>query len=160
VEVINSIIMKEWEELPMTYSKMLGQYKRVGVETAGTTELVVMCYEKALEMLRSAKRSFEEKEFEKKGKALKKALEVINTLQSTLDMEKGGQIAKNLEAIYIYLTRRLLEGDIRKDLTAFDEAVRILSELKEAWEAIASPSQSKPGAIREAGNASLSQIAA
>jgi flagellar secretion chaperone FliS len=144
----------------MTYSRMLGQYKRVGVETAGTTELVVMCYEKALEMIRSAKRFYEEKEFEKKGKALEKALEVINALQSNLNMEKGGQIATNLQAIYIYLTRRLLEGDIRKDLTAFDEALRILSELKEAWAAIASPSRSKPEAIREAGGVTVDQIAA
>lgn len=144
----------------MTYSRMLGQYKRVGVGTAGKSELVVMCYEKAIEMVRSAKRFYEEKEYEKKAKALQKSLEVINTLQSCLDMEKGGQIARNLEAIYIYLTRRLLEGDIRKDLTVFDEAVRILSELKEAWEAIAFPSNTKQEPVRETPNAGMSRIAA
>jgi flagellar protein FliS len=146
----------------MTYSKILGQYKRVGVETAGRLDLVVMCYEKALEMLRHAKKHYEEHQFEEKAKKLQKALEIINTLQSCLDFEKGGAIAKNLDGIYIYLTRRLLEGDIKRDLTVFDEAIRILGDLGDAWQSIASGGQNKfeKIAIPDRSETNVSQIAA
>ena len=122
----------------MTYSRRLGQYKKVGVETAGKLDLVIMSYDKALEMLRHAKQHYVERRFEEKAADLKKALDIINSLQSAINFEKGGEIAKNLDSIYTYLTRRLLEGDSRKDMTVFDEAIRILSELGEAWRSIAS----------------------
>lgn len=131
----------------MTYGKLLGQYKKTNVETAGRLDLVVMCYEKAIEMLRQARDLYQEKQFEGKATKLKGAMEILNQLQCCLNFEKGGAIAKNLDAIYTYLTRRLLEGDIKKDLTALDEAIRILSDLKEAWQKIASEGGVEVGKI-------------
>jgi flagellar protein FliS len=130
----------------MTYKRMLGQYNRLNVETAGRLDLVLICYEKAIESLRQARKSYEENQFEQKARKLHRALQIVYELQGCLNLEKGGQIAHNLDAIYAYLTRRLLEGDVKKDLTAFDEAVKILSELKESWQGIA------PGnSVKEAG---------
>ncbi|MBN1625119.1 MAG: flagellar export chaperone FliS [Deltaproteobacteria bacterium] len=116
---------------------MSNNYKKTSIETAGKLDLVIMCYEKAIQLLMQAKNHFEMNEIEKKARKMQKALDILNELQSCLNMEKGGQIAKNLDAIYAYLTRRLLLGDIKKDLDAFNESIRILSELKEAWDEIA-----------------------
>lgn len=121
----------------MTYKKMIGQYRKTNVETAGRLDLVLMCYEKAIEFVGKARIHYEQGHYEEKANFLNKAMETINALQSCLDFEKGGQIAKNLDGLYSYVTRRLLEGDIRKDIKAFEEAHRILSELKEAWQQIA-----------------------
>jgi flagellar protein FliS len=130
--------MKEQEEKSMTYKRMVGQYNRLNVETAGRLDLVLMCYEKAIESLWQARKSYEESQYEQKARKLQRALNILQELQGCLNFEKGGQIARSLDAIYTYLTRRLLEGDIKRDLTAFDEAVKILSELKESWMGIAS----------------------
>jgi len=119
---------------------MLNQYQKTNVKTAGKMDLVILCYEKAIQFLVQARNAYEDGQFEKKTNALKKAMDIIEELNCSLDFEKGGQIAKNLDAIYNYLQRRLLEGDVNKDLTAFDEAIRIMGELKEAWESIASKS--------------------
>lgn len=118
------------------YGKMLAQYQRTKVETAGKMELIVMCYEKTLQALHEAKAFIEAKEYEKKSRKLKLALDIIHGLQASLNFEKGGQIAKNLDSIYSYVTRRLLQGDIQKEIAVYDECIRILSELKEAWEKI------------------------
>ena len=122
----------------MTYGRMLNQYRKTNVETAGKTDLVILCYEKAIQFLVQARNAYDDGEFEKKANALKKAMDIIEELNCSLDFEKGGQIAKNLDAIYNYLQRRLLEGDVNKDLTVFDEVIRIMGELKEAWETIGS----------------------
>lgn len=125
----------------MTYGKALGQYEKISVETAGRMDLVLLCYEKAIQHLDKSRALCEEKKYNEKLVTFDKALGIINELSAALDMEKGGEIAKNLDAIYNYLMRRLLQGDVKRDLTAYDEAIRILSGLREAWESIASESQ-------------------
>jgi flagellar protein FliS len=95
-----------------------------------------MCYEKAIQLLYRAKEHLQEQEIEKKVYEIKKVIDIINELNGALDMAKGGQIAINLQSIYSYLIQRILSGDINKDPSAYDEAITILSELKEAWEQI------------------------
>lgn len=122
----------------MVYGKVLNQYKRSNIETAGKLDLIIMCYERAIQLLAQVKDHILENEPAKKVLKLKKVLNIIAELQSCLNMEKGGQIARNLDSLYSYMTKRLLVGDIRKDSAVYDEAIRILSELKEAWQTIKS----------------------
>jgi flagellar protein FliS len=125
----------------MTYGRMLAQYRKTDVETAGRLDLVVMCYENAIRFLKQAKGHYESKAFEEKARALQKVLDIISELKGALNIEKGQKIAINLNAIYDYLLTSLLEGDIRRDLNAFESAIGIMAELKEAWETIASRSK-------------------
>ncbi len=127
----------------MTYGRMLAQYRRTDVETAGKLDLVLMCYENAIRFLKQAKGHYESNAFEEKARALQKVLDIISELKGALNLEKGQKIALNLDAIYDYLLTSLLEGDIRRDLNAFESAIRIMADLKEAWEAIASRSREK-----------------
>ena len=121
----------------MTYERLSSQYEKTEVETSGKLDLVIICYEKAIHFLMQAKSDFEKNRIEQKARKMQMALAIINELQSCLNIEKGGQVAKNLDSIYTYLTQKLLLGDIKKDLTAFDDAIGILNELKGAWEEIA-----------------------
>jgi flagellar protein FliS len=125
----------------MTYGRMLTQYRKTDVETAGKLDLVIMCYENAIRFLKQAMGHYESNAFEEKARALQKVFDIISELKSALDIEKGQRIAINLNSIYDYLLRSLLEADIRRDLDAFKSAIRLLAELKEAWESIASRSK-------------------
>jgi flagellar protein FliS len=125
-------------EEPMNCGRTISRYQKTNVVTSGKMDLIILCYETVIQNLHASKRFVEDGEFEKKAKALQKALNILNELQSCLSFEKGGQIAKNLDAIYTFITRRLLEGDVKKDLTAYDESIRILGELKQGWDGIAS----------------------
>ena len=117
----------------MTYGKQLLQYQKTNIETSSGVDLIVMCYEHAIRFLKQAKEHYERKEYIEKGKSLQRALDIIAELKLSLDFERGGEIARNLESIYNFLIKTLLEADINRKLQDFDNAVTILEELKNAW---------------------------
>jgi len=118
------------------HGKGIGAYQRTDVLTSEPKRLVMMCYDEAIRNLKIAKEKYLSGEYEAKGLALQKTLDIISELSCGLEFEKGGQIARNLQAIYNYMTRRLLTADAQVDLKGFDEVVHMLEELKGAWEAI------------------------
>jgi flagellar secretion chaperone FliS len=116
------------------YSNGIQNYRRTSILTADRTKLVLMCYEGAIDHLKMGKEKYLEKDFEGKAKDFIKAQDIINELLCSLDFEKGGAIAKNLDALYRYILSRLTHADIRKDMKAVDEVIWILGQLKSAWE--------------------------
>lgn len=125
----------------MNYGRTLGQYQKTSIETSNKLDLVIMCYDKAIECFTRAREYYSQKEYEKKGRAVQKGLDIIGQLQCSLDMENGGEIAANLDRLYSYIAHRVIQGDIRSDVSVFEEAVSLLTELKEAWEGIAGKQQ-------------------
>ena len=118
------------------YQSCIKAYQKTGVVTADPKRIVIMCYELAIVKLKNAKSHFELKEFEEKAKSLQTALEVIHELRQALDFKLGGEVAKNLDALYHYMSKRLLDGDLKKDTRAFDEVADMLEELLSAWKEI------------------------
>jgi flagellar protein FliS len=118
------------------YGKGIGAYTRTGVMTADPKKLILMCYEEAIRNLKIAKEKYASHEYEQKAQALKKAQDFIYMLNSSLDFEKGGEIASNLQALYQYIMHRLTESDLKRDLNAMDHIIWMLVELKSAWEEI------------------------
>lgn len=117
-------------------------YRNIGLETqldsASPHKLVVMLFDGALVAIANAQRHMENKEIAEKGKAISKAIDIIaNGLQSSLDLENGGDIGLQLEALYEYMGQRLLHANLRNDVAALKEVTALLQELKSAWEKIA-----------------------
>jgi flagellar protein FliS len=79
---------------------------------------------------------YQEKDYEAKCKALTKAMNIIDELLYSLDFEKGGSIAGNLRALYNYMTNRILQSDVNRDIEGIDEVIGILTELLSAWKEI------------------------
>jgi flagellar protein FliS len=102
-----------------------------------------MCYEGAIDSLKLAKEKVKEKNYEKKAKAIIKAQEIIDELLCSLDLEKGSTIASNLSGLYNYMLRRIIHGDINRDMKAIDEVIGILNELLSAWREVASKPESQ-----------------
>ena len=111
-------------------------YFTTDVLTADPQKLILMCYEGAIFQLRVAKNKIAGKDFEAKTKAINKTQNIISELTGVLDFEKGGAIAKNLDALYSYILRRLLDANLNNDTEAIDEVIGILHELESAWEQI------------------------
>ena len=118
------------------YQNGIRAYQETGVLTADPKRIVLMCYELAIRHLKKAKTHFELKEFEAKAKSLQTALNVIHELRQALDFKLGGEVAKNLDSLYLYMTIRLIKGDLKKDVKAFDEVADMLEELLSAWKEI------------------------
>lgn len=72
-----------------------------------------------------------------KGTAISKAIDIIsNGLAASLDIEKGGELAERLAALYEYMSSRLLWANLKNDLSALDEVATLLSEIQDAWRQI------------------------
>lgn len=115
------------------YGNRIDAYKQTNVMTADPKRLVLMCYEGAIRSLKIAREKLISGEYEQKGNAVQKTQDILSLLMQGLDFEKGKEIAMSLDALYNYMSRRLLEGDIKKDVKAFDEVIGILEELESAW---------------------------
>ena len=118
-------------------------YRKTNVVTSDPARLVIMCYEGAIDSLKLAKEKIKEKNYEKKAKAIIKAQDIIDELLCSLDFEKGSTIASNLSSLYNYMLRRILYGDVNKDIGAIDEVIRMLDELMSAWQEVASKPESQ-----------------
>ncbi|MGH8671482.1 MAG: flagellar export chaperone FliS [Burkholderiales bacterium] len=119
----------------------LAAYTKVEVET-GLTEadphkLVVMLFEGAIRAVAQARGHMLRGETAAKGEAISKAVAIIDEgLKLSLDLEVGGELAKNLSALYDYMSTRLIYGNLKNYIEPLDEVGRLLAELKTAWEAI------------------------
>lgn len=118
----------------------LAQYRKVGaqteVSTASPHRLIQMLLEGAIEKINLAKGYMENGEIALKSSHITWAISIIDGLRISLDKEAGGEIATNLEALYEYMTRRLLEAHLHNNPKILDEISGLLREIKSAWDAI------------------------
>ncbi len=112
-------------------------YKKQELMTASPARLVVMLYDRATQSLNDAIRAIELGDIERRWKSNKNANEVITHLAMTLDFEKGGQIAQNLNDLYKFMLRTLINVDVRNDPQAARDVIKLLEPLRESWDQIA-----------------------
>jgi flagellar protein FliS len=111
------------------------QENRVMTQTPG--RVVVMLYEGAVKFLKQAIREMEAGKYIEKGKSINRAVDIIQELNVTLNMEAGGEIAKNLRQLYTFMLDRLFQANMRKDADMIRETIKLLEELAEGWKAVA-----------------------
>ncbi|MDQ7032028.1 MAG: flagellar export chaperone FliS [Desulfonauticus sp.] len=104
-------------------------YLSTEVNTASRGDLVVLIFEAAIKYLKQAKEKIKEKDYAQKGILISKALDCIAELDESLNMEKGGEIAKNLHALYFYCQTRLLAANLHMDTKKIDEVIGILEQI-------------------------------
>lgn len=119
----------------------INAYKKVGVESkvigADPHQLISMLFQGALLAIANAKREMLHKEIAAKGKSISKAIAIIGEgLNASLDRRVGGELAQNLSSLYDYMVRRLVDANLKNDVTILDEVERLLTELTEAWDGI------------------------
>jgi len=113
-----------------------GAYKQTNYLTADPVKLVIMCYEKTIDSLKTAKGYYQTGQYEAKAKSVQKAQDIISELNMALNFKSGGEVAKNLDILYKYMLRRILEADINRNLNILDEVIWMLEELNSAWKQI------------------------
>jgi flagellar protein FliS len=113
-----------------------------GVSTADPHKLILMLFEGAILQIGTAAAALENKNIPAKGLAISKAIEIItNGLKVSLDFDAGGDLAQRLGALYDYMSQRLLYANLHNSRPAMDEVVKLLTELKGAWEEIGTTDQ-------------------
>lgn len=105
------------------------------VSSASPHKLILMLFDGALASIALAKSQIENRQVAEKGRSLSKAIAIIEEgLRLSLDKNVGGELAQNLDALYEYMSHRLLMANIGNDLSALEEVTRLLGLLRGAWE--------------------------
>lgn len=126
----------------MTYAKKRGVAKygkeavHADIAYASPHRLVQMLMEGVLDKIAIAKGQVERNDFEGKGKHIAWAISIVNGLRGSLDLDVGGDIATNLDDLYEYMARRLLEANTQNDTAILDEVSSLMLEIKSAWDAL------------------------
>lgn len=106
-------------------------YKKQDLETNSNTELVGRLFGAAAISLKTAAVDIGEKRLDKANDAIIKAQDIIASLKGSLDMHY--EVSGNLDSLYAYMLRRLMESNRNKDVTILNEVSGILLELRGTW---------------------------
>ena len=124
-------------------------YANVGLETgvvaASPHRLIVMLYEGAELAVRMAIKHMNEGDIAKKSAAISKAGSIITDgLRAALDPQQGGEIAQRLDALYDYMSQRLMLAHINNQTAPLEEVLGLLQELHGAWDQIGTAGKPAP----------------
>lgn len=106
---------------------------RATVETASPHKLISMLLEGALGSLAKAKGAIERNSIEERTSFLNKASEIVVGLKGSLDLEQGGEVAANLDALYDYMVSGILEANRNNDADKVQEIMNLMLEIKQGW---------------------------
>ena len=136
----------------MAYQNAYTAYQKTNVNTASQGRLVVLLYEGAVKHLKAALNLFGQDDklkpgdIEQFGIHLQKTQAIITELQVSLDMEKGGDIARNLMSLYVYFNEELMDATISHNKSKIEFVLTKIDDLAGAWRTIANSTANAPAA--------------
>src|SRR5947209_4203930 len=111
----------------------LMKYKTSSVQTASREKILLMLYEGAIKFTKLAIKAAEEKRIADRGMNIGRAYDIIMELNNTLDHKVGGEISKNLEALYIYMMDQYTKANISGKPEHLYNILKPLENLYEGW---------------------------
>lgn len=109
-------------------------YKTNSVTTASPGELTLMLYNGCLKFIHLAKQAMVENNIEAKNLNIQKAQNIVSELMVTLNMELD--VSKNMQSLYEYANRRLMEANIRQDSVILEEVEELITEFRDTWKQV------------------------
>ena len=107
------------------------QYQQNAVKSASRGELILMLYNGAVKFIRQGMKLAGEKNIQGAHNSLTRAQEIIAHLSATLNMDY--ELSSDLAALYAYINRRLMEGNMKKDQEILGEALGMVEGLRNTW---------------------------
>ena len=111
---------------------------------------VTMLYDKAIASLREAIQAIEAGDIQRRWSANNLAGQIIETLWATLDLERGGDIAANLDRLYAFMLRRLSDVDMKNDPKPAQDVIDLLEPLRQSWHELARRNEAEARAAQPA----------
>ncbi|GGC99205.1 flagellar export chaperone FliS [Halopseudomonas salina] len=117
------------------------QYQTVNVNAqvseAAPHRLIQMLLEGGLQRIAQARGAMQFGNIPLKGELIGKSMGIVSGLRDALDLEKGGEVAANLDSLYAYMLQRLSMANLHNDPAMLDEVAALLRDVKEGWDGIA-----------------------
>jgi flagellar secretion chaperone FliS len=109
-------------------------YQKTSITTASREKVLLMLYEGAIRFVKHAEVAMLDRKIAEKGKQISKATAIISELMATLDFKVGGQLAVDLESLYVFMIDKLIEGNINNDVECLRTVEQLLRTLYTAWQ--------------------------
>jgi len=109
------------------------KYQQTQVTTASREKILLMLYEGAIRFTKQAKAAMDAGKVAEKGTFISKATAILSELMATLDFKAGGQLAVDLENLYVFMIDKLIEGNINNDQKCLESVESLLMTLYQAW---------------------------
>jgi len=120
--------------------RALSQYGKVATRSEGDFasphRLVQSLMEGVLDKVATAKGCIQRQDLAGKSAQITWATSIINGLRSSIDLDKGGDIAANLDDLYSYMLQRLTDANVENSTDPLDEVTGLMAEIKGAWDAM------------------------
>lgn len=115
-------------------NKALASYQKAQFDGLNQRDLIVMCFKGAIKYLSKAQEELLQQNYEEFLDLIEKAHRVVFHLYTTLDLDRGGEIAVKLADLYSFIINKLYMLNATKKAEIFDEVIPILKTLQEGWE--------------------------
>lgn len=109
------------------------KYKTNSVQTASKEKILLMLYEAAIRFTKLAIIAADDKKIAERGQNIGRAYDIVLELNNTLDHKIGGDVAKHLEQLYMFITDKYTQANITGEAQHLREAVKILETLYDGW---------------------------
>ncbi|MEQ1664825.1 MAG: flagellar export chaperone FliS [Bdellovibrionales bacterium] len=109
------------------------KYKANSVQTASREKILLMLYEAAIKFVKKAIIACEEKNISDRGYNIGRAFDIVNELNNSLNHNIGGEMSKNLESLYMFITDQFVQANITGKAKPLNDALKILEILNEGW---------------------------
>lgn len=109
------------------------KYKTTSIQSASREKLLLLLYEGAIKFTKKAISACENKDIAERGLNIGRAFDIILELNNTLDHEVGGEVAKNLEQLYMFITDQLTQANVSGNPQPLHSVVKILETLNDGW---------------------------
>jgi flagellar protein FliS len=109
------------------------KYKKTSIESASREKLLLMMYEGAIKYIKLSIAAVEAKDIAGRGSNIGRAFDIIIELNNTLDHRVGGEIAKNLEQLYMFITDQLTQANVKADAAPLHASLKVLETLYTGW---------------------------
>ncbi|MFB0934672.1 MAG: flagellar export chaperone FliS [Propionivibrio sp.] len=135
------------------FSKPIAAYQQIDREAdirgSDPHRLILLLFRGAIAALEKSKLSIAANDIPGKSQLITQAVAIIQDgLRASLDLQQGGELAQNLHALYGYMVTRLISANIKNDIAAIDEVLKLLGEIGGAWEEIAPPNGAPGAGVR------------
>lgn len=104
--------------------------------TNNSLDLLIMLYDGAIEFLNKAKKAILTKDLQNKVDNIFRLMRIIEELLASLNKEVGGQIAENLESLYVFCLQEISKANLKNDVSYLETVEKVLMELRDAWRQI------------------------
>jgi len=114
----------------------IAAYQDNAVTTQSGGRIIVLLYDGAIKFLRQMISAIERKDYAAKALYFNRAMDILDELNFSLDMEQGGEVAANLRKLYVFMRTHVTMASNKMDVEAIREVISLLEELNEGWKAI------------------------